>query len=101
MVLVTAPDREEANAIAERLLAGKLAACVNVVGSVASRFLWGDEIDEARECLLIIKSRRSMFKEITETVKAVHSYEVPEVIALPIVGGNPDYLNWIDESLGR
>ena len=100
VVFVTAKDAVEAKIISDQLLAKKLIACANIVEGVQSVFWWQGKIDQAKETLIILKSKQSLFKKIVKTVKAHHTYEVPEVIALPIVDGNPDYLRWIDESVG-
>ena len=99
-VFITAKDRAQAKTISDQLLDKKLIACANIVEGVESVFRWQGKIDQAKETLIILKSKQSLFKEIVKTVKAHHSYEVPEIIALPIVEGNPDYLKWIDESVG-
>ena len=98
VVFVTAKDVTEAQKIAEALVNGKLAACVNIVDGVKSIFTWQGKVDKADEALLILKSRKSLFPKIVAQVKKLHSYDCPEVIALPIVGGNKDYLNWIKDS---
>ena len=99
VVFVTAKDKEQAKTIADGLLKDRLAACVNVVGGVQSFFWWSGKIDQAGEVLLVIKTKKVLFKKIVLKVKALHSYDVPEVIALPIIGGNFDYLKWIEESV--
>ncbi len=99
VVLITTSSEEEARKIADLLLNERLAACVNIVPTVASSYWWQGKIDTARENLLIVKSKGSRLDEIVSRVKQAHSYEVPEVIALPIIGGNPDYLNWIDREV--
>lgn len=78
---------------------GRKAACVNIVPGVDSSFRWQGKLDSAQESLLIIKTRASLLPEIIEMVKSAHSYSVPEIIALPIIGGNQDYLNWIDDKV--
>jgi len=98
VIFVTAKDQTEADVIAEKLLNEKLVACVNITQNIQSIFWWDQKIDRADEVLMIIKSRKDLFGKIVETVKANHSYSVPEVIALPIVDGNADYLKWIDDS---
>ncbi len=100
VVFITAKDITEAKKISDQLLEKKLIACANIIEGVESVFRWQGKIDQAKETLMILKSKQSLFKKIVKTVKAHHSYEVPEVIALPIVDGNPDYLKWIDESVG-
>jgi periplasmic divalent cation tolerance protein len=96
VVLITASSAEEAHKIAELLVNGKKAACVNIVPRVDSLFWWKDKLDSARESLLLVKTKASLFPEIVELVKRTHSYEVPEIIALPIIAGSEDYLKWLD-----
>ena len=96
IVLITAGSEEEAHKIAESLVNGKKAACVNIVPRVDSLFRWEGKLDSARESLLLVKTKASLFSEIVEMVKRMHSYEVPEIIALPIIAGNEDYLKWLD-----
>ena len=96
VILVTAGTREEADVIADVLLEQNKAACVNIVPAVDSHFRWEGKAKREQEALLIIKTRASLVEEVTSLVKAIHSYDVPEVIALPIIGGNPEYMAWID-----
>ena len=98
VVLITSTD-EEAHKIAEALLIQKKAACINVVPGVSSFFWWQDKLDSAQESLLIVKTKASLLNEIVTLVKEVHSYDVPEIIALPIVDGNQDYLEWIGKEV--
>ena len=100
VVLITASKKQEAEAIARGLIKNKLAACVNMVRGIDSLFWWKGKVDRARETLLIAKTKKSKFKKLAAFVRSVHSYTVPEIIALPIVSGNNDYLAWIDESVG-
>jgi len=95
VVLVTTATAE-AQSIAELLLSKRKVACVNIVPRVDSLFRWQGKLDSAQESLLIIKTRASLLPEIIEIVKKAHSYEVPEIIALPIIGGDEDYLKWMD-----
>jgi periplasmic divalent cation tolerance protein len=99
VLLVTAANAEEARRIAEVLLKQRKAACVNIVPKVSSLFWWQDEIDSAEENLLIVKTKALQLNEVIRLVKENHSYEIPAVIALPIVGGNQDYLDWIGEEV--
>jgi periplasmic divalent cation tolerance protein len=98
VVLITAGSGEEAQRIAKLLVEAKKAACVNILPGVDSLFRWQGKIDSARESLLLVKTRASLFPEIVNLVKDIHSYEVPEIIALPIIAGNEDYLRWLDSS---
>jgi periplasmic divalent cation tolerance protein len=99
VVFVTTPEAE-AQGLAEVLVREKKAACVNIVPKVRSTYWWQGEIESDDESLLIIKTRLSLLDDLIEVVKETHSYEVPEVIALPILGGNQDYLDWIGSVLG-
>ena len=100
VILITASMDEEAEKIANRLLTQRKAACVNIIPKVRSLFWWKGELDSADEAVLIVKSKASLIDEIVSLVKEAHSYEVPEVIALPLIGGNPDYLSWMSDELG-
>ncbi|MCX5696662.1 MAG: divalent-cation tolerance protein CutA [Candidatus Omnitrophica bacterium] len=100
VIFVTAANKKEAGRIAKRLLSAKLAACVNITDKIDSFFRWQGKVDHARESLLVIKSKKSKFKQIAKLIKSLHSYEVPEIIALPIVCGDKAYLEWINESVG-
>ncbi len=99
IILITAKDKKEAAKIAKLLIKNKLAACVNIVGALSSIFLWKGKVEQAKETLLIVKSRKDKFNKIVKLVRANHSYEVPEIIAIPITCGFKPYLRWIDESL--
>ena len=99
VILITASNSEEAYKIAEVLLNQRKAACVNIVPGVSSLFWWQDKLDSAQESLLIVKTKASLLPEIISLVKGIHSYDVPEIIALPIVGGNQDYLEWIGKEV--
>jgi periplasmic divalent cation tolerance protein len=98
LVLITTASLEEAEKIARKLVEERLAACVNIVPQVRSFFRWENTLSEEEEILLIAKTRRSRFGGLVLAVKALHSYRVPEIIALPIVEGSATYLQWIDES---
>ncbi len=101
VVLITVSSREEGEKIAEELVKKGLAACVNIVRDVDSIFWWEDKVNRARELILIAKSRIDKFPELVKTVKELHSYEVPEIIAIPIIAGLESYLKWIDKVLKR
>jgi periplasmic divalent cation tolerance protein len=99
VIFVTTSSEPEAHKIAELLLSRRKAACVNIVPRIASSFWWQGKLDSAQESLLIIKTKASLLPEIVALVKTEHSYKVPEIIALPIIGGNVDYLKWIDDEV--
>jgi periplasmic divalent cation tolerance protein len=99
IVLITASSKEEAVAIGKALVDEHLAACANIVPEIFSFFFWQGKMQDARETLLIVKSRLPIMDRIVERVKSLHSYSVPEVIALPIVAGSREYLDWVTESV--
>ena len=100
VVFVTSPGVEEAQRIADVLLAQKKAACVNVIPGIKSFFWWQGKRESETEVLMILKSRAALLPELIELVKKNHPYDVPEIIALPIIGGLPDYLEWIHRETG-
>ncbi|MEJ2313647.1 MAG: divalent-cation tolerance protein CutA [Nitrospirota bacterium] len=97
VVLVTAPSEKEGMEIARALVEERLAACVNVVGSLRSVFRWEGRIEDEGEVLLVAKSREGLFEALDRRVRDLHPYSVPEVIALPIVKGSEAYLSWLEE----
>ena len=99
LVLVTVKDKAQAKKIANALLKDKLIACANIIGNIESMFIWQGKIDKAREVLLVLKTEKNLFERITIKVKAMHSYQTPEIIALPIIMGDATYLTWIKRSL--
>ncbi|MCG8430953.1 MAG: divalent-cation tolerance protein CutA [Candidatus Omnitrophica bacterium] len=101
VVLVTVSSRQEAESIARGVVEAGLAACVNMVPQVSSLFRWQGKVEGAEESLLVIKTALVAMDKLIERITALHSYDVPEIIALPIVAGAQPYLNWIDESIGQ
>jgi periplasmic divalent cation tolerance protein len=101
VVLVTAGSADEAARIGRTLVDERLAACVNVVGPIRSIYRWEGAVEEAAEHLLVIKARRADLGALDARVRALHSYEVPEVLALPVAGGSARYLAWLDEATKR
>lgn len=101
VVLSTCGSMEEAERIARTLIEQHLAACVNVLPGVRSFYRWKGEIESAAEHLLVIKTTRDVFPSLTAALERLHSYETPEVLALPVVDGAANYLNWIDAELPK
>jgi periplasmic divalent cation tolerance protein len=99
VVLVTSPNRSTSEKLSKGLVERKLAACVNRVSGLSSRYWWKGKIEASQEELLVIKTVKSKLSVLTRWVKANHPYTVCEVLILPVAGGNGDYLNWIDQSL--
>jgi periplasmic divalent cation tolerance protein len=97
VVLVTAPSAEDAAKIARALVEERLAACANIVGDVRSIYRWEGKVEDDSEALMVIKTREELFDKLEKRVKELHSYSVPEVIALPIAKGSPEYLKWLEE----
>jgi len=101
VLFITNSTVEEARKIAEVLLEQRKIACANIVPGVVSLFWWQDRIDTVQENLLIAKTEASRLNELVELVTKIHSYDVPEIIAMPIVGGNPKYLEWISSEVNK
>jgi periplasmic divalent cation tolerance protein len=99
VVLSTCDSEEQAKTLARHLVEHRLAACVNILPGVQSVYRWKDQIEESAEWLLVIKTRRDRFDALREALVKMHTYEVPEVIALPVVDGWEPYLAWLDREL--
>jgi len=99
VVFITASSSRQAEKIAAILISKRLAACVNIIKGVSSIFIWHSKQEKAGEILLVAKTKITKFNQIEKEVKKIHSYEVPEIIALPIVCGNKKYLQWINDSV--
>ena len=99
LVVITCPSRKDALKIKDLLLKSRLAACASILEGVDSFFWWQGRIDSASEAIILAKTSRAKFKELAARVAAIHPYDVPEIIAIPIIDGNKPYLDWIDDSL--
>lgn len=99
MVFITVPKERGARTIARALVEKKLAACVSSAKGIESLFRWKGAVDKAGEILLIVKSTKARLPRIISLVRSLHPYEVPEIIAVPVIGGYRGYLDWIDESV--
>jgi periplasmic divalent cation tolerance protein len=98
IVLITASSEDEAEKISKALVDERLAACVNIVPKIRSLFFWNEMTQDEHETLLIAKSRHPLLEQLIARVKSLHSYTVPEILALPIIGGSGDYLAWLKET---
>lgn len=96
-MLITTSNRREAGRIAEAVVKKKLAACANLVPSVTSIFRWKGQVQKSRETLLIVKTRAGQYPALERFVRSMHSYEVPEIIALPVKNGLRPYLEWVQK----
>jgi periplasmic divalent cation tolerance protein len=98
-VLTTAGSEAEAERISAALVEGRLAACVQVVGPVASRYRWEGQVEEAEEWQCLAKTAASLYPRVEAAIRGAHSYKEPEIVAVPILAGSPGYLAWIGESV--
>ena len=98
-VLTTTGTKEDADTIAKTLVEKRLAACVQIMGPVTSTYRWQGRVETAQEWQCLIKSRQDLFGELEKTIRAVHPYETPEIIATDIVAGGEDYLQWLQDQL--
>jgi periplasmic divalent cation tolerance protein len=101
VVLCTCGSAEEAAKVARGLVERELAACVNIIPSLRSVYRWQGAVEEAEEHLLVIKSRRDLLTAVEQAIGELHSYEVPEVLALPVAGGSNGYLDWLGSNLRK
>jgi periplasmic divalent cation tolerance protein len=95
-ITTTTETKEEAQKIAQYLVEQKLAACVQISGPIESTYRWKGKVETAEEWLCLIKTRENLFDKVETAIKKLHSYETPEIIAVPIVKGSKEYLHWID-----
>jgi periplasmic divalent cation tolerance protein len=99
-IMTTVEQQKDAETIAHQLLHKRLAACVQIIGPIKSYFWWQDKIDRAAEYICLIKSRKDLYSKAEEAITEVHPYDVPEIIAVPIVAGGGSYLQWLATELG-
>ena len=97
LVYITTENREEAERVGTVLVQGRLAACVNIIEGMRSMFHWQGRVDQADETVLIAKTRQDLLEDLTRAVMDAHSYDCPCIVALPIIGGNPEFLQWIHD----
>jgi periplasmic divalent cation tolerance protein len=98
-VITTMEKREDIQKVAKEVVKKRLAACAQVIGPITSTYWWEKDIEEAEEWLLIIKTHQELYRTLENTIKEIHPYKVPEIMALPVVDGNQDYLNWLDNEI--
>jgi len=100
-VVTTAATKADAQAIATAVVGKRLAACAQVIGPITSTYWWQGKIETADEWLCIMKSRQDLYDELEQAIRQVHPYEVPEILAFPVVLGSQDYLEWMDHELAQ
>ncbi|MEW6601255.1 MAG: divalent-cation tolerance protein CutA [Nitrospirota bacterium] len=98
VIFITSPNEDEAARIARSLVEAGLAACANIIRNIRSIYTWQGKIQDDAEVLMVVKTKRGLFNEVADMVKRLHSYDVPEIIALPITDGSQDYLDWLNKS---
>jgi Uncharacterized protein involved in tolerance to divalent cations len=97
--MTTTETKEEAEKIAQYLVEQKLAACVQITGPITSIYRWKGKVENAQEWLCLIKTRDDLYNKVEAAIKKLHSYETPEIIAVPIIKGSTEYLSWLDDVL--
>lgn len=100
IVFITASGEDEASKISRALVEARLAACVNIIKNIRSIYSWEGKIEDEAEVLMIAKTQKHLFDSLMKKVKTLHSYKVPEIIAMPIVDGSEDYLKWLRQVTG-
>jgi periplasmic divalent cation tolerance protein len=100
LILSTVSTKDEGQHIARALLERRLVACVNIVGPIESIYRWKGEVENSQEFLMMIKTESEKFEAVKEAIRSLHSYEVPEIVQIPIENGLPSYLTWISEAVG-
>lgn len=100
-VVTTAATKPDAQAIATAVVAKRLAACAQVIGPITSTYWWQGQIETAEEWLCVVKSRQDLYEPLEQAIREIHPYEVPEILAVPVVQGSQDYLEWMDHELAQ
>ncbi|MEM1524562.1 MAG: divalent-cation tolerance protein CutA [Nitrososphaerales archaeon] len=98
-VVATMSNKNEAERIAKLLLEKRVAGCVQIIGPIISMYWWKGKIERAEEWLCLIKSRLNLYNELESLIRENHSYEIPEILAMPIIKGNNDYIKWLNNEL--
>ena len=101
VVFVTAPSKKQARKIACEIVKERLAACASIIEGIESTYWWQGKIEKANETLIIMKTKSTLAKKLIKKVRALHSYVVPEIICVPIIDGNPEYLKWVEKETMR
>jgi len=100
-VFTTTDTKENARQISKRVVDRNLAACAQIVGPITSTFWWKNNLNEEEEWLIIIKTRRNLYEELETAIKMAHKYEIPEILAIPVVAGSKSYLDWLETELRK
>lgn len=100
-IITTTETEETAEKIADSLVRNRHAACVQVVGPITSTYSWKGSVEKATEWLCLIKTRRSQYENVESLIRRIHTYQIPEILAVPVIDGSEDYLSWVDEALQK
>lgn len=100
-IITTTDTKESAEKIANALVQNRLAACVQIIGPTTSVYWWEKKIEKATEWLCIVKTRRDLYKTVESTIRRNHTYEIPEILAVPVIEGSESYISWLDEELRK
>ena len=100
-VSTTTDKKEAAQKVARGVVEKRLAACAQIVGPITSSYWWKDNIEEEEEWLVVMKTRNDLYQELEKAIKDIHSYDVPEILALPVIAGNQAYLDWLDSEVKK
>jgi periplasmic divalent cation tolerance protein len=101
LLFSTTGNQEEASRIASHLVENRLVACVNIIPSIRSIYWWNDQVNDESESLLLMKTEKSKIKQVETAIKSIHSYETPELIAMQLDYGMPDYLSWVSNTVKK
>jgi len=100
-VVTTTETKGEAQQIAQAAVEKRLAACAQIVGPISSTYWWKGKVESANEWMCLMKTRKSLFAELERAIREIHPYEIPEIVAVPIVAVSADYMNWLDNELKK
>ena len=98
-IFTTTENKKDAEKIAKEVVEKRLAACAQVLGPIESTYWWEGEVEKTKEWLCIMKSRNDLYGELEKAIKGIHPYDVPEILAIPVISGNPGYLQWVDKEV--
>jgi periplasmic divalent cation tolerance protein len=100
-VITALETKEDARTVANEVVGKRLAACAQIIGPITSTYWWEGIVEESEEWLLVMKTQKGLYEELEKAIKNMHFYEVPEILAMPVVAGNPDYLSWLDKEVNE